>query len=422
MSSNFSLFLFLFTSYAIHAQIGLTTQGNLEKGTSNNAVSYGYHKDTLTIYSFCGIDSGKTFKDIQLRTVAFNTISKKSYELASVPDSLGKLATAASQLDNIIYVIGGYHVFANGSEKSSNKVHRFDCNTNAWLSDAKQLPVPTDDHVQAVWRDSLIYVLTGWFDSTNTNVIQFYNPKADSWTLANPLPNNNLYKSFGSSGTIIGDNILYFGGASSSSGFPIQNSWRWGKINPKNPKEIKWEWKIIKGSINGYRMACVNIFDWAYWLGGSTKTYNYNGIAYDGSGAVSPNNRILNRDWNAEWKESPINGIPMDLRQAAKVSENEVYLMGGMEANQIVSKKVLKLTWDKNSAQIDQIGDPNFSFFPNPSHGTITINSISNLPIKIISMQGRILDLGNVPSQTIKLKPGIYYIIQGNQSQNILIL
>jgi len=89
--------------------------------------------------------------------------------------------------------------------------------------------------VQAVWRDSLLYVITGWSNSNNIRFTQVYDPITDSWTNGSLLPNDNNYTSFGASGTIIGDKIYYFGGARSTGNFPIQNYMRTGKINPNDP-------------------------------------------------------------------------------------------------------------------------------------------------------------------------------------------
>jgi len=62
----------------------------------------------------------------------------------------GKIACSASRVDDIIYIIGGYHVAANGSEISSVKVHRYDIINNTFLSDGADIPVPIDDQSQVV--------------------------------------------------------------------------------------------------------------------------------------------------------------------------------------------------------------------------------------------------------------------------------
>ena len=113
------------------------------------------------------------------------------------PDTLGKVAAGASRVGNIIYIFGGYHVLANGDEISSNKVHRFDVSQNQFISDGAPIPIPIDDHVQAVWKDSLIFVVTGWSNSQNVANVQIYNPSTDTWLAGTSVPNTSHDKVFG---------------------------------------------------------------------------------------------------------------------------------------------------------------------------------------------------------------------------------
>ena len=126
-------------------------------------------------------------------------------------------------------------------------MHRYDIISNTYLADGKNIPVATDDHVQAVWRDSLIYLITGWSNTGNIPDVQIYNPSLDAWEVGTAIPNNHFYKSFGASGTISGDTIYYFGGASSGS-FGPQNQLRKGVINPQEPIQIDW-WTVVACSI-----------------------------------------------------------------------------------------------------------------------------------------------------------------------------
>ena len=91
----------------------------------------------------------------------------------------------------------------NGNEITSPAIHRFNVTTNDYLADGALVPVPVDDHVQAIWRDSLIYLITGWSNTTNVPNVQFYSPENNNWQAATSIPNNHSYKSFGASGTII---------------------------------------------------------------------------------------------------------------------------------------------------------------------------------------------------------------------------
>lgn len=94
---------------------------------------------------------------------------------AVVPDSLGRLAASASTIRNRIFITGGYAVLAGGKELSSPHLFIFDPQTETYTQGAS-LPHAIDDHVQAVWRDSLLYVVSGWSDSLTVARVQVYVP------------------------------------------------------------------------------------------------------------------------------------------------------------------------------------------------------------------------------------------------------
>jgi len=318
---------------------------NLPIKTTNQAISEGFINNKIYLYSFGGLDSTKLFSGIHKRSFRFDIENEFWTEIASLPDTLGKIANAASRINDTIYIIGGYHVFANGSEKSSNKVHRFDIKKNTFLNDGAPIPIPIDDHVQVVWKNKLIYIITGWSDKENVPNVQIYNPQKNSWFVGTPVPNNHIYKSFGASGTIIGDTIYYFGGAAMGENFSIQNYMRKGIINPNNPTEITWSYQVVDPLSTGYRMASTKINKTPYWFGGSSKTYNFNGIAYNASGGVNPNQRILSLI-NKKFNKSFNKNISMDLRGIADIDDSTKYIIGGIEKNQNVSNKVYKIVWE----------------------------------------------------------------------------
>ncbi len=322
----------------------ITTLKNLPESITNNAVSEGYIDGKFYAFTFGGLDSTKLYSGIHLRSYRLDIMNNIWQQIANLPDTLGKIASAASRIKNTIYILGGYHVFADHSEKSSNKVHRYNIFNNKFLEDGASIPVPIDDHVQAVWRDSLIYVITGWSDKENVPNVQVYNPGINSWTVGAPVPDNHTYKSFGASGTIIGDTIFYFGGASMGKHYPIQNILRKGIINPEKPTEIKWSYQVLDSTIVGYRMAATQINNKPHWFGGSNTTYNYNAIAYDGSGGVNPSNRDLYLSSN-KFITTILKNLPMDLRGIAEINDSTKIIIGGIAKNQKVSAKVYLLEW-----------------------------------------------------------------------------
>ena len=328
----------------IHFSVNLLKE--LPEAITNSAVSEGFIDNNPYVYTFAGMDSTKKFTGIHLRSYRFDVNINNWERIADVPDTLGKIASAASRIKDTIYIIGGYHVFEDGHERSSNKVHRFGIKENRFLTDGEKIPVPIDDQVQAVWRDSLIYVITGWSDKENVADVQIYNPSKNSWFQGTAVPNDHTYKSFGASGTIVGDTIFYFGGASMGTHYPIQNVLRKGIIDPKNPAKIEWSFAIFDPDIVGYRMASTRVKNIPHWLGGSTITYNYEPIAYNGSGGVQPANRDLYFE-KGELKVEFRNKLPMDLRGIGEINDSTKIIVGGIEEDQKVSRNTYLLKWQK---------------------------------------------------------------------------
>jgi len=412
---------------SIFAQTGWTWEElpSMPERIANNAVCEGFVGDTAYVYSFSGIDSTKMFSGINLTSMRYNTITEEWSMLPDLPDTLGKIAAGASYVNGKIYIIGGYHVFSNNSELSSNKVHVFDPESNSYLEDGADLPIQIDDQVQAVWRDSLIYVVTGWSDNGNVSAVQIYNPYTNEWQMGTSTPNSGHYRSFGASGVIIGDTIFYNGGAIGVF-FNSTGRLRKGVINPNNPTEIEWSDLGDNPGAEGYRMAAVNVDDKAFWIGGSGVTYNYNGIAYNGSGGVSPLNRILR--YNSEsgnWFEGL--GAPygiMDLRGAAQISETQFVICGGMEAGQEVTNRAFLLTFDPLNS-VGLLEENPFDVFPNPAHSVINVNldqHVADIVLfdssakKVLNRNGLIglsqIDISKLPSGNyilqIRNKEGIW--------------
>jgi len=256
---------------------------------TNNAVTSAKVAGLYYTYTFGGIDSSLRWSGIRQDAFRLNVNTGWTI-LPSIPDTLGKIASAASTVKGKIYLIGGYHVLEDGSEISSNRVHVFDPVSNTWLPDGVPVPVPIDDHVQGVYRDSLIYVVTGWSNTSSVSNVQIYNPAADTWQIGTPVPATSQYRAFGAAGGIVGDKIIYAGGARMGINFPIAPYIRCGEIDPSDPTQIVWS--FIEDTLAArYRAAPIVNYDRPDALrlvGGSSVTYNFDAIAYAGSGIVEP--------------------------------------------------------------------------------------------------------------------------------------
>ncbi|MGB0806445.1 MAG: T9SS type A sorting domain-containing protein [Salibacteraceae bacterium] len=411
----FLLFCFTITSTSYSQYTTLSLASCPEK-ISNNSVCGAIINGNKFIYSFGGIDTTKSHSGIHNRCYKYSVTDDAWQRLPDLPISPTRIASGASVINNVAYIIGGYHVFANGNEQSSNLVHRLNLEADTFLTNGMPLPVATDDHVQAVYKDSLIYVITGWSQNTNINNTQIYDPQLDSWLVGTPVPNNHSFKSFGSSGAIIGDTLYYLGGARMGLNFPITHLLRKGYINPSNPIDIIWSVDTLNADLIGYRMAASTLNNKIIWFGGSNKTYNYNGIAYQGNTPVNPNNRILIFDPALNsWDTTFYPEINMDFRGVASF-DCDYYLIGGMESNQKVSNRCLKVSCNPNT--VKEHINAEIGIFPNPNSGSFIIkcsNYSPSLKANLYSSTGLHLmsiRLNNeiTKVETMRLNPGIYYL------------
>lgn len=412
-------------SLLLNAQnIAITELTQMPKAISNNAVTEAYINGSPFVFSFGGIDSTKVYSGITNESFRYDVTNDSWDTIPPLPNNTAHIAAAASYVNGIIYIIGGYSVTPNGNEVSSNKVHRYNPTTNSYLTDGAQIPVPIDDHVQAIYKDSLIYVVTGWSNTTNVNNVQIYDTYNDSWQGAVAVP-AYFDRVFGSTGTIIGDTIYYYGGANLGSNFPASNRLRKGYINPLNPRIIVWSWSIPSPLVLSYRPACTSIGNTPVWIGGSSVSYNYNGVAYNGSGGVVPSNHIIENINGQIQVLIPQNGlIPMDLRGVASISDSIKYIIGGMEMNQRVSNKTLRVKIDLATTIKEEKNGRLIHAYPNPVRNkmTIKVNDRFESTIRLYNQKGmmvfKLTFYDKVEIDVSKFEKGIYFLSSNNQNEN----
>ena len=385
------LFPLLLCTISLSAQeITYEPLSPLPEAITNNAVTAAEVNGEWYVYTFTGLASGKGCNDDHLRAYRYRVSTDVWEALPDVPDPLGgKIAASASTLKGLIYVVGGYHLATDCSETSSEAIHRFDPVTNTWLPDGAPLLRPIDDQVQSAWRDSLLYVVTGWSNNGNVGDVQIYNPSTDSWTAGTPVPLSSRYRVFGGAGTIIGDTIYYVGGAAATAGFPARAVYRKGIIDPDEPTQITWS-DVDSPAALRYRSAAVRHNGLPVWIGGSAVSYNFDGIAYNGSGGVAPltdvcigtpANNLLTRRFEAL---PPI----MDLRGIAEVSNDTYIVVGGMDENQTVRDEVGRIQLDMLTSTTRP---PVISFtcLPNPADTEVRLELPEGAALSIYNGTGQ---------------------------------
>ena len=334
----------LFFANIANAQWQWTELSPMPFKTSNNAVCEAIVGGNEFVYSFGGIDTTKLYSGIHQRSFKYTVATDTWTEIDTLPDASGKIASAASFVNGKIYITGGYHVLGNTSEISSNKIHVYNPTTDVFEADGAPIPFPIDDHVQCVYKDSLIFIVTGWSNNGNKPFVQIYNPSTDTWTSGTNTPNSYTFTTFGASGYILGDTLYYYGGAGGSS-FAARKFMRKGYIDPTDPTNITWTLMADAPGLASYRAACSGTVNTVFWVGGSSVSYNYDGIAYNGSGGVAPSARVLNFNNVAfnYWDDFPQTYGVMDLRGIAKLSNNRWIICGGMDSTQSVSNRTFLL-------------------------------------------------------------------------------
>lgn len=232
--------------------------------TANNAVCEAEVDGNKYVYSFGGIDTSKIWSGIHKRCFRYDVSNQMWSELDTLPSEVSVIAAAASYVNGKIYVMGGYEVLENHNEISSNRVHIFNPETNLFEDDGASIPKAIDDQVQCVYKDSLIYLVTGWSNTSNQPDVQIYNTYTNTWQSGTPTTNNAYYTSFGASGYIVGDTIFYYGGAG-GGGFAARRFMRRGVIDPNDPTQISWDFIEDAPGPPSYRGLFV--CQWNHFLG-----------------------------------------------------------------------------------------------------------------------------------------------------------
>ena len=395
----------------------LNKVSNLPEPVTNGAVSAFSTFNGTYIYVFGGLDSTLLSSGIHRRCYKINVADSSDVtRLPDLPDSLGRIALSATKVRDKIYIVGGYYVFANGREKSSSLVHEFDLLGDTFTNKKIVLPVPIDDHVQDVWKDSLLFIINGWSDLANVRETQIYNPSNNIWQKGSPYK-IDMIPTFGACGGIIGNNIYVQGGARSDrNSFPSISNYYKGEIQPNNPTQITWSTISSNDSLTSYRSAI--IFN-GYGgpepviVGGSKRSYNYNARDYTSGKLLAPmSSSIILGSAQAEFNNDqiliPSNdlSIPMDIRDwgilrdwSFTLSSNSsnfsvTYLAGGILENGQVSNQILSLTpsFHGNTNSINT--DIETRFFPNPTKSAMNIryNNLISTQIRIYNSSGKLVD------------------------------
>ena len=343
---RFLILLFLvYAGEQIHAQqLEATTLPPLPMPLTNNAVAAVTVGDKDYIVSFAGLGRGKSHSDTLDVTYVLDMDLRRWKKMKPLPGGVGRLASVAAAAGEYAYVFGGYSVEEDGTEVSTPWVHSFDP-VSGHFQERKAMPVPVDDAVAVSFQNRYIYLLSGWHDLGNVNLVQRYDTVTDSWAQATPVPGRAV---FGHSGGIVGNKMLYCDGVAIKTSsnkareFVANDECYLGTIDKEDSRRI--DWRPVTSHPGGarYRMAAAGLPEknLVVFIGGSENPYNYDGIGYDGEPS-NPENRALLFDIEKKtWRVTKLKNKPsMDHRGLVPAGDRWLTI-GGMLQGQSVTGRV----------------------------------------------------------------------------------
>ena len=321
---------------------------SLPEPVTNNAVATVTVGPRQFVVSFNGLGAGKTYRDTRSSTYVLDVELGTWEEAAPVPGDVGRLASAAVAVGERAFVFGGYTVAEDGTEVSTPWVHAFDPIEGTYEARAP-MPVPVDDMVTVVYQDRYVYLLSGWHDVGNVNLVQLYDTDEDRWVQATPIPGAAV---FGHAGGIVGGSIVYCDGVAVRANamrrrdFVAQAACFAGTIDPSDRRRIDWRTIDPHPGPPRYRMAASGVADrnGVLFVGGTDNPYNYDGIGYDGRPATPVAGGMLLDLETLSWRVLPQDTAPtMDHRALVPLAGGWA-TVGGMRGDRTVSADVVAFT------------------------------------------------------------------------------
>ncbi|MDH3647595.1 MAG: galactose oxidase [Gammaproteobacteria bacterium] len=320
---------------------------DLPDAVTNNAVAAIALGDGVHLISAMGLRAGKTWRDTSSAAWHLAPGATQWRSLAAVPGGEGRLASTAVAVGKFIYLFGGYTVAEDHTEVSVPLVHALDP-VSGFYTQRAAMPVPVDDTVALAYADRYIYLVSGWHDSGNVNLVQLYDTETDTWQQATPWPAAAV---FGHAGGIVGDVMIVCDGVKvqttrSQRKFKAAKRCLQGKIRADDYRRIDWSAVPHHPGQALYRMAAtgaaIDNEPVIFFAGGSVNPYNYNGIGYDGKPSAASSALFAWFVADQRWRR--LENLPvgtMDHRGLIQYND-EFVIIGGMRDQQRVSSDVLQ--------------------------------------------------------------------------------
>ena len=308
---------------------------------SNNAVAYVATADGGQLYTFNGLLAGKTYQDITNQ--AFVWQSGQWHQLQVPTAQAPVLASTAVTVGQHVYLIGGYTVAADHSEKSIPNVWKIDAQSHQWQA-MPDMPTPVDDTVALVYQDRYIYLISGWHDVDNVDLVQVFDTLESTWHQATPFP---LPAVFGHAGGIIDNTLVVCDGVkvvktSDKKQFLASPACAMGQISAADFTQIDWQNIAHHSGTAYYRMAAAaDDLGQIYFIGGSDNPYNYDGVGYNQLPAEA-SSQIRVYDLNTQQWTEGVAVLPASMDHRALLNTpHGLLILGGMAENQTVTNRII---------------------------------------------------------------------------------
>ena len=315
---------------------------------ANNAVAAALVDGTPRIFTFLGLGPGRDFRAISTAAYSLDPDGTAWERLPDVPGGIGRLAATAQTIGRRVFLFGGYEVAADGKETTSPATDIYLLAERRYIRGA-DAPVPLDDSVSGVWRDRLIYLVSGWSTDRTVTTVQAYDPDADRWFAATPIPGTAV---FGHAGGLSGDTLVYCGGAkmlgATTPKYGISDQCYRGDIDPADPTTIAWRAIAAHPGAPRYRAAAGPVRTASHtgimFVGGTANPYNYNGIGYNGRPAEPETASWLYDVAGDRWVAGPVIDTPSMDHRGLVDAGGAWWIIGGLSRGQLVSTTATRLT------------------------------------------------------------------------------
>ncbi|MFK8030884.1 MAG: Kelch repeat-containing protein [Gammaproteobacteria bacterium] len=329
-------------------EIATSTLPALPEPVSNNAVAAVSTSKGLYLVSFNGLAADKQWDDTLARTYVLTPQAKSWRRAPDVPGEEGRLASIAVAVGEHAYVFGGYTVAEDHTEVSLPLAHRFDPLSNQFTRLA-DMPVPVDDAMALVYQQRYIYLISGWHDTANVNLVQLYDTVNDSWVQATAYPGTPV---FGHSGGIVNNEMVVCGGveiktfASEPRQFVMNTACYAGTIREDNNRRIDWRTTEPMPGAARYRMAAVgsSALDGVVFAGGSDNPYNYDGVGYNTEPSEPLSSVWIYDLLTNSWNSLGVQAVPTIDHRGLLETPQGFITIGGMLSKQAVTDKVTVYT------------------------------------------------------------------------------